>query len=44
MFFICTTLSFYEPGDQFCFEAPLCQRPQRPDNPRPPQKSSMIIW
>ena len=38
--FICTTLSSCGPGDQFCFEAPLCQRLRRPDNPRPPEKSN----
>ena len=41
IFFICTTPSFYGPGDRFYFEAPLCQRPQRPDNPRPPQKINL---
>ena len=41
--FICTTLSSCGPGDQFYFEAPLCQRPRRPDNPRPPEKAMCLL-
>ena len=40
--FICTTLSSCGPGDQFYFEAPLCQRPRHPDNPHPPEKSMYL--
>ena len=42
-FFIYTTLSSYEQGDQFCFEARQCQRPQHPGNPRPPGRICFLI-